>query len=102
MQSALNANTESLALVDAKAMKEMTVTPESIYTRQRTNVLESLMEAMVKAATERGDTTFHATLQSNFDPALLADITGELSKLGYALSVKDNAEKGSVLTVSWA
>lgn len=105
MQSALNTNQNSLSLVDAKSLREMTVSKEDLYSRQRTNVLESIMEAMVKTASEQGNNTFDARLQPNFDPTLLNDIVTELKGLGYETSVNEieNPAVGKYISllISW-
>jgi hypothetical protein len=106
MQSAINAgNTNDTTLVTAEALREMTITKEALFERQKASILDSLMSTMVKVATENGGNNYVANLNPQFDTALLANITGELSKLGYnvATEAKSDSKMGPFISliISW-
>lgn len=105
MQSATTAN-ETLALVPANMLREMTVTKEDIFNRQKENILEQLMSAMTRVATEKGGTQYGAQLTPNFDPALQVEIVNAFQGLGYSVSTETKTDEKigtfNIITISWA
>jgi len=102
MQSAINVGNDEMTLVTAEALREMTITKEALFERQRVSVLDSLMSTMVKQATENGNNNYVANFNSQFDPSLLTSITDELKKLGYIVTTSDHMGSLTSLTISWA
>lgn len=106
MQSAVNAGTDNdTTLVNAQTLREMTVTKEALFERQKASVLDSLMSSMVRIATETGGSNYAANLHPQFDPSLLAQIVAELETLGYTVTseAKNDEKLGAFIqvAVSW-
>lgn len=106
MQSALDVgNNNDTTLVTAQALKEMTVTKDELFARQKASVLDSLMSSMVRIATEVGGNDYIATLNPQFDQNLLNEIVDELTTLGYIATVQDKVDtvggQTKVLTIIW-
>lgn len=106
MQSALNAGQDNdTALVTAEALREMTITKEALFEKQKASVLDQLMSSMVRIAAEAGGNSYVANLNPQFDPTLLAAIKEELEKLGYKTTTEAKTDKtvGTfvALTISW-
>lgn len=103
MQSIGNENTEQL--VTAQALREMTVTKDVLFERQKASLLDTFMSSMVKIATEQGGNAYGANLHAQFDPVLLVSITDKLKELGYNTTVesKSDPKMGNFITlaVSW-
>ena len=75
------------------------------FERDQKQVLDSLMSSMVSVATQDGKKQYSASINPNFDPALLVSVKGQLQELGYQLSettqeLKD-VGKVVVLNISW-
>lgn len=114
MRSALAAEgaTTEEKLVDAQTLREMTVTKEELFTRQRDNVLDAIMSSMTGVASSKGDFSYSASLTPNFDAKLLAEIVGKFETLGYkvasearTLPKNQDGSDGQAyisLTISWA
>ena len=105
MQSIGTVQEQETALVTAEVLRGMTITKEALFEKQKNAVLESLMGSMVRIASETGANSYAANLNPQFDPALLAEIKGELEKLGYAVTAeaKSDQQLGNFiqLVVSW-
>jgi hypothetical protein len=106
MQSALETGTENeTTLVTAEALREMTITKEALFDRQKASVLDQLMSAMVRIASEAGGNSYTANLNPQFDPALLSVVDSELKKLGYTTVTEAKNDKAIgafvALTISW-
>lgn len=102
MQSAINAGTDNdTTLVTAEILRGMTVSKEALAERQKASVLDQLMSSMVRIATEQGGNQYAANLNPQFDPTLLAQITEELTKLGYTTTTeaKNDPKLGSFIQV---
>lgn len=106
MQSITNIGSDNdTNLVTAQALREMTITKESLAKRQKDSLMDSFMSSMVKQATEAGNTSYAVNLRPDFDATMLNEITTELRNLGYTVDVKttSNTTVGEylVLTVNW-
>jgi len=102
MSGALDISNESnITLIPAESLREMTVTKEALFKRQKENVLQELMEAMVNSATNRGSTGYIANLNPQFDATMLAEIVAELSNLGYKVvtEAKNDEKVGSFIAI---
>lgn len=97
--------TQELELVSADTLRDMTITPEELFDKQKQEILVSLMSSMVSVATQNGASEYAANLHPQFDPKLLEDIKTQLGSLGYTTeSRKESAENlGEFisLVVSW-
>lgn len=107
MRSALAAEQASAdKLVHAQVLREMTITKEELFTRQKDSVLDALMSSMTRIAADQGGSNYVAQLTPQFDPTLLAEITKTLEGLGYKVTSEARNQKdiGSyvALTISWA
>lgn len=98
-------NDSSTALVEAKQLRELTISKAELAKRQKANVLDQLMSSMVSLATEQGLTQYDANLNPNFDATLLAEIVDDLKKLGYEVTTeaKSHEKLGAsiLLTIKW-
>lgn len=106
MQSALNVgNDDKTALIDAKTLKEMTASAESLYEREKASLLDQLMSTMVRTATESGKSGYVARLAPSFDQKLLNDICNTFTNLGYTVATRDeelpSMGKFISLDISW-
>jgi hypothetical protein len=106
MQSALDAGTENdTNLVTAEVLREMTITKEALFERQKQGVLDSFMSSMVRQASENGNRSFSATLAPQFDTTLLTSIVDTLKGLGYTVTTeaKSDEKLGAfiLVVVSW-
>lgn len=105
MQSADQAQQAENTLVTAEALREMTITKEDLFERQKANVLDQLMSSMVRQATENGNRSYSANLNPQFDPSLLGKIVDELKALGYEVTseAKNDPKLGSfiALSINW-
>lgn len=110
MQSALDISSEgSSNLVTAQVLRDMTITKDDLFSRQKNNVLDSLMSSMVRIATEAGGESYVANLNPQFDAALLEIIIRDLEDLGYKVTSETKTvtlEAGNptsfiALTISW-
>jgi len=103
MQSVPNLNDTNL--VDAKTLREMTISKEALFEKQKNGVLDSLMSSMVRQASEVGLTGYSANLNPQFDPLLLGEIVTDLKNLGYevATEAKSDEKLGSFvqLVIKW-
>lgn len=92
-------------LVPASELKAMTVSKEDLFKRQKESVLDSVMSSMVTVATDQGALGYSATLNSQFDAGLLAEIVTEFKALGYVVTTeaKTDAKLGALilLDISW-
>ena len=105
MENAQNAQTDGTAgLVTAEALRELTVTPDVIYDRQKEHLLDNLMLTMVKIAQDNGSTEYKATLAPQFDPKMLAEIVDVLKELGYNVTSesKNDEKMGPFISLSIA
>lgn len=113
MRSALAAESAvQEKLVDAQTLREMTITKEELFNRQRDNVLDAIMSSMTGVASTKGDSQYVAQLTPQFDAKLLAEVVAKFEALGYkvtneARTLPDNQDgsKGQsyiALTISWA
>jgi hypothetical protein len=94
MQSALNAgNDNDTKLITAQALREMTVSADVLYQRQKDSILDSLMSTMVRNATESGAGSYEARFAPQFDLKLLAEIMSELVYLGYKVENLSKADE---------
>lgn len=105
MQDISNVNEESISLMPAQDLREVTATPEAIFNRQKNEVLQSLMTSMVQFATTNGVYEYSAQLHPNFDEKMLSEIKETLENLGYGTSSNEGESqaigKHIVLNVSW-
>lgn len=103
--SAANEIGETLALVNADTLRDMTITKEDLLTRQKADILQSLMSSMVSIASNNGGFEYSANLNPLFDLNLLSDIRKELEALNYIVSTSTEKTEGMgefiSLTVSW-
>ena len=75
--------------VTADELRDMTISQEELFERQKANLLDTLFGNMVKLATESGLFFYEANLNPKFDPVLLATLKGEFEGLGYEVQVND-------------
>lgn len=105
MQSAVNVNETDVTLVTADSLREMTITKEELFERQKSSVLDALMSSMTRIASEQGGRSYVANLNPQFDVNLLNSITQTLQGLGYVVTTesKQDANIGNFtsLTISW-
>jgi hypothetical protein len=106
MQSALNVNdVTDTKLVTAEVLRDMTISKEDLFQKQKESVLESLMSSMVRIASESGGKSYSANLNPQFDTTLLVSIVDQLKGLGYAVTVETKTAKDignfTQLTISW-
>lgn len=107
MRSALAAEgaTEE-KLVDAQTLREMTITKEELFNRQKDNVLDAIMSSMTGVASSKGDFQYQAQLTPQFDTKLLAEIVKKFEDLGYKVTseAKNQEAIGAyvALSISWA
>jgi hypothetical protein len=106
MQSAIQTGTDNdTALVTAEALREMTITKEALFEKQKNSVLDQLMSSMVRVASEAGGNSYVANLNPQFDPVLLAAVDTELKSLGYKTTTEAKTDKAVgnfvALTISW-
>lgn len=92
--------------VTADELRDITISKEDRFERDRTNVLTSLMDSMVKQATDIGAFAYSANLHPQFDPVLLETVQNDLTELGYSVSANELEDKAVgkfiQLQVSWA
>lgn len=105
MQNALDLNGTETGLIDAKILRDMTITKEQLFDRQKNSLLESLMSSMVRVASENGGTVFNATLNPKFDPVMLDSIVETLKGLNYTVNTSRQTDPSvgelTVITVGW-
>lgn len=105
MQSAVNVNETDVNLVTAEVLREMTITKEDLFERQKNSVLDALMSSMTRIASEQGGRTYVANLNPQFDPVLMTSITEKLQELGYSVTVETRTDEklGSFvsLAINW-
>lgn len=93
-------------LINAEQLRGITITQEERFERDRVSVLHNLLDGMVQQAQQFGATEFSANLNPKFDPALLVEVTKNLTELGY--DVNSGKQKDQqlgeflVLNISWA
>lgn len=73
-------------LVTAEALLEMTISPQNLFEKQKTELLDNFMSSMVRIATEQGLKQYAANLHPQFDVPLLAAVKSELQTLGYLIT----------------
>jgi predicted Zn-dependent protease len=113
MQSALQTgNDNDTVLVTAEALREMTITKEALFDKQKASVLDQLMASMVRIASESGGNSYTANLNPQFDVSLLAAVKEEFEKLGYKTVTEAKSDKVLIteqnpsgtfvsITISW-
>ena len=100
--------------IDAKTLKNMTLTQEELYQIQKENICDNLMSSMVSVATKNGQSFYAANLLTSMQERLMNDLTSHFTDLGYkvqlseALSHKGKNQQGEVveqeykvMTLSW-
>ncbi len=105
MQSASDIAQKEETLVSAEALREMTVSKETLFERQKESVLDTLMGTMVRIASEQGGNEYSANLNPKFDPSLLTSITTRLQELGYTVTVETKTAEAvgqyPVINIKW-
>ncbi len=92
--------------VTAEELRDMTITKEERFERDRLNIMDSLMSSMVELATRNGVFDYSANLNPQFDAVLLTTVTKDLEEIGYRVIAESqkNETVGDfiLLTVSWS
>lgn len=99
-------NEISTEFVTAEQLRDMTISKEDRFERDRNNIMTSLFDTMVKLATENGVSSYDVKLNPHFDPVLLSTVKNDLTELGYVVKSekKDDPQLGKfiALDISWA
>jgi len=94
----------SNGLVDADTLRDMTLTKQELFDKQKGEVTNSIMSSMISHATTNGGHAYSVQLNSKFDRELLNDIISEFNSLGYKTETEDGVlagDKTLLLHVSW-
>jgi hypothetical protein len=101
----INEAGDDLALVPAAELRDMTITEEEMYERDKSGLLQSLMSTMVSKANNNGVFGYSASVNPKIDRKLLSEIEEAFSKLGYEVEVEDvntpTVGKQIMLHISW-
>jgi len=103
--NAINEEGGDLELVTAEELRDMTITKEEMYARDKANIIQSFMSSMVSNANSNGVFVYSANLSPAFDPILLEDIKSEFTNIGYEVEVEEAETKSmgkvKVIHFSW-
>ena len=94
-------------LIDAEALRDITLSREELYSIAKTNFCETLMSSMVGVATKNGSSFYAAQLLDQLDETLRDDIISVFDNLGYKTSLsepiylQEAKQNVRTLTVSW-
>jgi len=101
----ISESTATTEFVTAEELRDMTISKEDRFERDRGNIMNSLMDSMVKIASENGLFVYTANLNPQFDAVLLTTISKDLNELGYEVTAEEKDEpnlgKFISLNVSW-
>jgi hypothetical protein len=101
----INEAGDDLALVPAAELRDMTITEEEMYTRDKSSLLQSLMSTMVSKANNNGVFGYSASVNPKIDRKLLSEIKDQFSELGYSVEVEEvktpTLGEQVVLHISW-
>lgn len=97
-------NDES-TLIKADQLRDMTLTKEEIFEKDKNGLLDTFMGNMVQFATQQGAHQYAANLHEKFDPTMLTEISKEFENLGYQVQAgvleEEKVGKFIQLVVSW-
>lgn len=94
-------------LVDAKTLREMTLTPAELFQIAKENTCTSFMTNMVDRATKLGQKFYQAQVLANADETLVNEIAKTFTDLGYVVHLSEvvrgevSGQDTKVMTISW-
>lgn len=97
-----NFDSEDIKLIKAEDLKKMTADPEDIYQKQKTRLIQDVMEALVVVAKQRGMTSYVAQFQDVISERMLSEVKTAFTDLGYKVEEGKNEQmRQIILTFDW-